>query len=152
VWLSKFSAKGTRVEIRKLVKSYTKVSVGIWKSPSMWYRCDKVALRTTCIRSVILKIIKIREVWQYVGYLHYSENEDLNWAACGPRVRHSWFRWSLNWYGIYVVIWFQITNHMLVTGLFKKLSSTWEIWRLSIQLNIIYPCIPFLCLFLSWVY
>jgi len=28
----------------------------------------------------------------YVGYFYYSE--DLNWAACGQRVGHSWFRRS----------------------------------------------------------
>jgi len=38
-----------------------------------------MALKTTCIKNVKLKIIKIRTGCQYVGYLYYSEN--LNWAA-----------------------------------------------------------------------
>jgi len=38
-----------------------------------------VALRTTCIKNVKFKIIKIRTGCQYVGYFYYSEN--LNWAA-----------------------------------------------------------------------
>jgi len=51
----------------------------MWKSPSTWFRCDKVALKTTCIKNVKFKIIKTRIGCQYVGYLYYSEN--LNWAA-----------------------------------------------------------------------
>jgi len=38
-----------------------------------------MALRTTCIKNVKFKVIKIRTGCQYVGYFHYSEN--LNWAA-----------------------------------------------------------------------
>jgi len=45
-------------------------------------RRDKVALRTICIKNVKIKIVKIREGCQYVGYFRYSEN--LNWVACGP--------------------------------------------------------------------
>jgi len=45
-----------------------------------------VALRTTRIKNVKFKIIKIRAGCQYVGYFYYSEN--LNWAAVG----HSWFK------------------------------------------------------------
>jgi len=37
------------------------------------------ALRTTCIKNVKFKIIKISTSCQYVGYFYYSEN--LNWAA-----------------------------------------------------------------------
>jgi len=42
-------------------------------------RRDKVALRTTYNKNVKFKIIKIRAVYQYVGYFYYSQN--LNWAA-----------------------------------------------------------------------
>jgi len=42
-------------------------------------RRDKVALRTTCIKTVKSKSIKIRKSCQYVGYFYYSDN--LNWAA-----------------------------------------------------------------------
>jgi len=56
-FISKFSASGTRVEIKKLVKNVgTKMSVVIWKSPRMQYRCDKVAVGTTCIVKVKFKI------------------------------------------------------------------------------------------------
>jgi len=43
-----------------------------------------VALRTTCIKNVKFKIIKIRTGCQYVGYFYYSEN--LNWAAQNLRL------------------------------------------------------------------
>ena len=42
-------------------------------------RRDKVALRNTCIKNVIFKIIRIRTGCQYVGYFYYSKH--LNWAA-----------------------------------------------------------------------
>jgi len=35
---------------------------------------DKVALRTTCIKNVKFKILKIGTGFQYVGYFYYSEN------------------------------------------------------------------------------
>jgi len=38
-----------------------------------------VALKTTSIKNVKFKVIKISTGCQYVGYFHYSEN--LNWAA-----------------------------------------------------------------------
>jgi len=38
-----------------------------------------MALRTTCIKILKLKIMKIRIGCQYVGYFHYSIH--LNWAA-----------------------------------------------------------------------
>jgi len=38
-----------------------------------------MALRTTCIKNVKLKIIKTRAGCHYVGHLYYSKN--LNWAA-----------------------------------------------------------------------
>jgi len=50
-------------------------------------RRDKVALRTTCIKNVKVKIFKIRTSCQYVQYFYRGEN--LNWAACGPRVGDS---------------------------------------------------------------
>jgi len=50
-------------------------------------RRDKVALKTNCIKMFKFRIIKIRIGCEYVGYIYYSEN--LNWAACGPRVGHS---------------------------------------------------------------
>jgi len=53
-------------------------------------RRDKVALRTTCNRNVKFKIIKIRTGCQYVRCFYFGENP--NWAACGPRVGHSWAR------------------------------------------------------------
>jgi len=43
-----------------------------------------VALRTTGIKNVKFKIIKIRTNCRYVGYFYYSEN--LNWAAQNPRL------------------------------------------------------------------
>jgi len=36
-------------------------------------------LRTTCIKNVKIKIIKIRRDCQYAGFFFYNEN--LNWAA-----------------------------------------------------------------------
>ena len=42
-------------------------------------RCDKVALKTNCIKNVRFRIIKIRTGCQYIGYIYYSEN--LNRAA-----------------------------------------------------------------------
>jgi len=57
-------------------------------------RVDKVALRTTCIKNVKFKIIKVRTGCQYVGYFFCSEN--LNWASCGPRVQHSGSSLSIN--------------------------------------------------------
>jgi len=36
-------------------------------------RLDEVSLRTTCIKNVILKIIKTKTGCQYVGYFHYSK-------------------------------------------------------------------------------
>jgi len=39
----------------------------------------KMALRTTCIKNVKLKIIKTRAGCQYIGSFYYSKN--LNWAA-----------------------------------------------------------------------
>jgi len=42
-------------------------------------RRDKVALRTTCIKNVKFKIIKIRTSCQYAGYLKLQRK--LNWAA-----------------------------------------------------------------------
>ena len=47
-------------------------------------RRDKVTLRTTCIKNVKIKIIKIRTGFQYVGYFYYSEN--LNWGAQNLRL------------------------------------------------------------------
>jgi len=55
------------------------VSVDIQKSPNTQYGRDKVVLRTTCIKNVKFKIIKVRTGCQYVVYLYYSEN--LNWTA-----------------------------------------------------------------------
>jgi len=43
-----------------------------------------MALRTTCIENVKLKIVKIRTSCQYVGCFYYSEN--LNWAAQNLRL------------------------------------------------------------------
>jgi len=48
-----------------------------------------VALRTTCIKNIRFKIIKVRTCC-HVDYLYYGVT--LNWAARGPRVGHSWFR------------------------------------------------------------
>jgi len=58
-------------------------------------RCAKVTLKTTRMKNVKLKIVKIRTDCQYTGYFNYSENlnwaaQNLRWAACG-RVGHSWF-------------------------------------------------------------
>ena len=49
-------------------------------------RHDKVALKTTCIKNVKFKIIKIRTGCQYVGYFYNSEN--LNRAAQNLRLGH----------------------------------------------------------------
>jgi len=45
-----------------------------------------VALKTTCIKNVKLKIVKIRTGYQYTGYFYYSKN--LNWAAQNLRLGH----------------------------------------------------------------
>jgi len=47
---------------------------------------DKVSLKTTCIKNVQLKIVKIRTGCQYKGYLNYCEN--LKWAAQNLRLGH----------------------------------------------------------------
>jgi len=44
----------------------------------------KGALRTTCVKNVKFKVIKIRTGCQYVGYFSCSEN--LNWAAQNPQL------------------------------------------------------------------
>jgi len=79
--------KGGNQKISKTF--FTKVSVNIWKSPSMQYRRDNVTLRTTFIKNFKFKIIKIRTGCQYVGYLYYSEN--LNWAT------HNLRPWAAGW-------------------------------------------------------
>jgi len=43
-----------------------------------------VALTTTCIKNVKLKIIKIKTGCQFIGKFYYSEN--LNWAAQNLRL------------------------------------------------------------------
>jgi len=76
-----------QVEIRKLKKRFApKYQWAYGNLPASSYRRDKVALRNTYIKNIKFKIIKVKTGCQYVGYLHNSEN--LNWAACGPRVRH----------------------------------------------------------------
>ena len=42
-------------------------------------RHDKMALKTTCIKNVKFKIVKMRTSCQNIGYFYHSEN--LNWAA-----------------------------------------------------------------------
>ena len=48
------------------------------------HRRDKVGPKTSCIKNVKIKIIKIRTGCQYIGYFYYSEN--LNWAARKPKL------------------------------------------------------------------
>jgi len=59
-------------------------------------RCDKVALRTICIKNVKFKIVKIKTGCKYVGYFYCSEH--LTWATqnlgCGL---HSWSRSFLSY-------------------------------------------------------
>jgi len=43
-----------------------------------------VALSTSCIKNIKLKIIEIKTGCQYSWYFYYSEN--LNWAAQNPRL------------------------------------------------------------------
>jgi len=50
-----------------------------------------MALRTTCIKNVKFKIIKIRTGCEYVRYFYHSEN--LNWAA-------KKFDWATCWLDI----------------------------------------------------
>jgi len=50
-----------------------------WNPNCNGNRRDKVALKTTCIKNVKFKLIKIRTGCHYIGYFYYSEN--LNWAA-----------------------------------------------------------------------
>jgi len=72
-----------------------------WKRPNPnchSRRRNKVALRTTCIKNVKFKIIKIRTGCEYVGYFYHSENlnwatKNFDWATCWLRVGHSWIRW-----------------------------------------------------------
>jgi len=56
-----------------------------------------VALRTTCIKNVKFKAIKIKTGCQYVGYYYYSEH--LSWAAqnlkTGPPVGHIFLKIAL---------------------------------------------------------
>jgi len=52
----------------------SKVSVSIWKSTSMQYRRDKVALTTAFVKNIKFKFIKIRGGCQYVGCLYCIEN------------------------------------------------------------------------------
>jgi len=55
----------------------------------------KVALRTTCIKNVKFKTIKIRSGCQYVGYFYWTGlHKTFDWATCGPQVGHSWDRQS----------------------------------------------------------
>jgi len=46
-----------------------------------------VALKTTSIKNVKFKIIKIRTGCQYMGYFYYY-SEKLNWAAQNLRLGH----------------------------------------------------------------
>jgi len=48
---------------------------------------DKVTLKTTCIKNVELKIVKIRTGCQYKGYFNYCKS--LIWAAQNLRLGHS---------------------------------------------------------------
>ena len=50
-------------------------------------RRNKVALRTTCIKNVKFKIIKIRTGCEYVRYFYHSEN-NINWAEKKLRLGH----------------------------------------------------------------
>jgi len=86
-FMRKFSANWKKGRNPKTSKKF-RTKVETWKYHSMRYRRGEVALRTTCIKNVKFKIIKIRTGCQYVGYLYYSKN--VNWAACGPWVGHSW--------------------------------------------------------------
>jgi len=81
---------------------------------------DKVALKTTCIKNIKFKIIKISTGCQYIGYFSYSEN--LNWATCGPRVGHCCLKsWLQAWW---LCIAFSANSpwmHRCVTWLFHSL-------------------------------
>jgi len=48
---------------------------------------DKVVPRTTCIKNVKLKIIKIRTDFEYGGYFYI---ENLNWATQNLRLDCGW--------------------------------------------------------------
>jgi len=64
--------------------SCTKISVGIWTSPSTQSRRDKVALTTTCVKRQI-QDCQHKDSLSVCGCcVCYIEN--LNWAACGARV------------------------------------------------------------------
>jgi len=67
-----------------------------FESYSKGNRRDEVALRTACNKNIKFRIIKIRTSC-HGGYFYYSEN--LNWAACCPRVGHSWTRMSFLRFG-----------------------------------------------------
>jgi len=87
-------------------------------------RRDKVALRTTCIKNDKFKIITIRTGCEYVGYFYYSKN--LNWAACGPRVRHSCRRLLHNifaWSGILKINSHQVQNWSFLKNVENVLHS-----------------------------
>jgi len=45
-----------------------------------------MALKTTCIKNIIFKIIKIKTVCQYIGNFYYCEN--LKWAAQNLQLGH----------------------------------------------------------------
>ena len=72
-----------------------------WKHPNPncnSKRRNKVALRTTCIKNVKFKIIKVRTGCEYVRYFYQSENlnwaaKNFDWATCWLRVGHNWMRW-----------------------------------------------------------
>jgi len=65
-----------------------------WNPDCSGNRRDKAALKTTCIKKVKFKIIKIRTGCQHIGYFYYREN--LNWAAQN-------FDWAI--YGTRAVGW-----------------------------------------------
>jgi len=62
-------------------------------------RRDKVALRTTCIKNVKSKIIKLRTGCQYVRYFATAKFKlDRTKPTTGPRVGHSWAKQTTIYY------------------------------------------------------
>ena len=92
-------------------------------------RCDKVALKTTCIKNVKFKIIKIRTGCQDVGYLYYSKN--LNWSTKNRRLGR-----GLDIAGL------KQTVERADSGLLKFAGIMWGLWKtLSLRDRCQYFCI-----------
>jgi len=112
-----------------------------WKRPNPNYhgkQRNKVALKTTCIKNVKFKIIKIRTGCEYVRCFYHSENiswaeKNFDCATCWLWVGHSWIRWikKISWIVINKKFWRIFIELIMYRGI--------QSFQLPRQLNL---CVP----------